>query len=82
MREERRWVVWMREVRHGQPTKVPYQAECPSARASSTDPTTWSDFDTALAAVEDGKADEVGFVLGDGYAGGTSTPAAIRRPAR
>ena len=69
MREARRWVIWNLEARHGHPTKVPYQAECPSTRASSTDPTTWSDFDTAHAAVEDGKADGVGFVLGDGYVG-------------
>ena len=54
---------------HHHPTKVPYQAECPSTRASSTDATTWSEFDTAHAAVEDGKADGVGFVLGDGYVG-------------
>jgi putative DNA primase/helicase len=69
MREERRWVVWKLETRHGQPTKVPYQAARPSTRASSTDPTTWSDFQTALVTVEDGKVDGCGFVLGGGYAG-------------
>src|SRR5216683_1963257 len=30
MREARRWVVWNLETRHGKPTKVPYQAVCPS----------------------------------------------------
>ena len=69
MQQERRWVVWNVEARNGHPTKVPYQAEYPSTRASSTDPTTWSDIGTAHAAVEDGKADGFGFVLGDGYAG-------------
>ena len=69
MRETRRWVVWNLEARHGKPTKVPYQAVCPSTCASSTDAATWSDFDTAQAAVEDGKADGFGFVLGDGYVG-------------
>jgi hypothetical protein len=38
-------------------------------RASSTDPATWSAFETAQAAVADGKADGFGFVLGGGYAG-------------
>jgi putative DNA primase/helicase len=69
MSEERRWVIWNLEARNGKPTKVPYQAICPSTRASSTDPTTWSDFDRAHVAVEDGKADGFGFVLGDGYVG-------------
>jgi primase-polymerase (primpol)-like protein len=69
LRDARRWVVWNLEDRQGKPTKVPYQAVCPSARASSTDSTTWADFSAALAAVEDGKADGLGFVLGDGYAG-------------
>jgi putative DNA primase/helicase len=69
MREARRWVVWNLETRHGKPTKVPYQAICPSMCASSTDATTWSPFDTAQAALVDGKADGLGFVLGDGYAG-------------
>ena len=41
-------------------------AERSSTRASSMDAATWADFDTAQAAVEDGKADGVGFVLGDG----------------
>jgi putative DNA primase/helicase len=69
MVHERRWVVWKLETRQGQRTKVPYQSLGPSTRASSTDPKTWSDFDTAHAAVEDGKADGFGFVLGGGYAG-------------
>ena len=69
MQKERRWVVWNVEARNGHPTKVPYQAECPSTRASSTDSATWSNFHAALAAVADGKADGFGFVLGDGYVG-------------
>src|ERR1700730_7601433 len=69
MREARRWVVWNLETRHGKPTKVPYQAVCPSVCASSIDATTWSAFDTAQAALADGKADGLGFVLGDGFAG-------------
>src|ERR1700730_9669252 len=69
MREARRWVVWNLETRHGKPTKVPYQAVCPTTCASSTDATTWSAFDTAQMALADGKADGLGFVLGDGYAG-------------
>src|ERR1700730_3645218 len=69
MREARRWVVWNLETRHGKPTKVPYQAACPATCASSTDAMTWSAFDTAQTALADGKADGLGFALGDGYAG-------------
>lgn len=64
-----RAVVWNAEVRDGKPTKVPYAATTPTRRASVTDPTTWASFADALEAVEDGKADGVGVVLGDGLAG-------------
>lgn len=43
------WVCWRVETRDGDPTKVPV---CPNtgSRASSTDDSTWSDFETALEA--------------------------------
>lgn len=42
------WVLWNYEERNGKRTKVPYQPS--GARASSTDPATWTDFDTVAAA--------------------------------
>jgi hypothetical protein len=78
-----RWLIWKLELRDpdkwrqpaaGTPgedafTKVPYQAARPSSKASSTDPSTWSDFETAWQAYAWGAADGIGFVLGDGWFG-------------
>lgn len=66
-----RWVVWRYEQRPGnpKPTKVPYRPRSPRAKASSTDPSTWATFDEAVHVVNDGAADGIGFVLGDGWAG-------------
>jgi hypothetical protein len=64
-----RAVVWNLEERDGKPTKVPYVSRRPTERASVNDPTTWGSFAEARAAVEDGKADGVGIVLGDGLVG-------------
>ena len=74
MKQARRWVCWAavpKTRRDGtvQFTKEPRRADEPSRKASSTDPSTWSDFTTAMAAVQDGKATGIGFVLGDGWAG-------------
>jgi hypothetical protein len=65
---ETRWVVWKCEKKVNKSgevkiTKVPYQASHPGKRASSTNPKTWSDFKTALAAYEAGKADGIGYCL-------------------
>ena len=71
IQRERRWVVWNYnwDEERRRWTKVPYRATQPTRKASSTNPTTWSDFAAALGAFEDGKADGVGFVLGDGFVG-------------
>ena len=45
-------------------SKVPMQATCPFP-ASSTNPATWSTFDEAVAAVEKGWYDYIGFVFND-----------------
>ena len=55
------WLIWRLEERDNKPTKVPYQAAFPNRRASSTDPRTWSSFETAVAAAE--HASGVGFVF-------------------
>ena len=69
LQQERRWVVARLEERDGRTTKVPYQASDPSRRASSTDPTTWTDFATARAAVAAQHGLLLGFMLGDGFVG-------------
>lgn len=70
------WVCWRREeVRDkkggAKLTKVPYNARTGN-KASSTNHRTWSTFDVALAAMETGAFDGVGFVLtvGSGIIGG------------
>lgn len=70
LRERPQWVVWRREEREGKPTKIPYRADA-GGRASSTDPSTWSGFDAALAAAEALAVDGIGFVFSsaDPYVG-------------
>ena len=62
MRELKQWVV----ARNG--SKVPFRADRYGA-ASSSDPSTWSDFETAVKTVEKGKADYLGFVFTGGIVG-------------
>jgi hypothetical protein len=60
------WVVWRRETRQGQETKMPYQANVEEGelRAKSDDPRTWADFCDAKAEALDGKRySGVGFML-------------------
>jgi putative DNA primase/helicase len=54
------WVVW-KAVGH-KPDKVPYSART-GRKASSTDLLTWSTFEEALQAYENGEYDGVGFVF-------------------
>ena len=46
------WIGWRLEVRGGKVTKVPYQATRPRRWASSTNPSTWTDYESARRAVE------------------------------
>lgn len=61
---ERRWLVWRWETnKKGKLTKVPYRAEQPEVKASSTDPQTWSDYRSAITAVAAERAHGIGFAL-------------------
>ena len=63
LRDRPRWVC----VKQG--SKVPMQAKLNKA-GSTSDPNTWSDFDTAADAVRSGRYDYLGFVFnGDGIIG-------------
>jgi len=65
------WVCWRGELRpHGKVNKEPYNPRS-GRSASTTDPTTWSPFSTALAAYGRGEYDGIGYVFsaGDPYAG-------------
>ena len=58
------WAVWRwTQQPNGRWQKPPYQARDPQRHASTKDPSTWSDYATALAAVQAGKADGISFVM-------------------
>ena len=71
LKVEPRWVCWKYVKRPGEkkPTKPPFQTD--GQLASVTDPSTWTSFDIAAKAVENGGDFEgIGFVLtGDGLVG-------------
>lgn len=58
------WVCWRAEQRGGKPTKLPVDPRS-GELASSTDPSTWSSFDDAVAAVARLACDGVGFVFSE-----------------
>ena len=62
LRERPQWVVWQLEHRDGKPTKVPYRVVggAPRERASTTDPSSWAKFESALRAAPG--FDGIGFV--------------------
>ncbi|HUU01898.1 MAG TPA: hypothetical protein VM425_10680 [Myxococcota bacterium] len=53
------WLLWRSQIVDGRPTKVPYTAI--GRKASTTDPNTWTDFDTAVKTSE--RFDGIGFVF-------------------
>jgi putative DNA primase/helicase len=61
-----RWLCWRYEKRGGKLTKVPYDGRT-GQKASSTDPSSWTDFASAVNASV--RYDGAGVVLGDGLAG-------------
>jgi len=68
LRAREQWVVWRIEQRGGKPTKVPYQAAHPQAKAKPDDSRTWGTFEQACA-VKD--VDGIGYVFAaaDPFAG-------------
>jgi len=65
---ERRWVVWpweLRKTKGGKEkwTKPPKQARDPAHNARSNDPSTWGTYDDAVATVQRGNADGIGYML-------------------
>jgi len=57
-----RWVVWK--------NKMPFDARCANSNASVSDEQTWSTYEQALTAYEEGGYDGIGFVFnGDGLVG-------------
>jgi hypothetical protein len=58
------WAVWRwTELENGHWQKPPYMATQPQRHASTKDPSTWSDYSTALARVQAGDADGISYVL-------------------
>lgn len=68
MKDESRWVCWMISVRNGKPTKLPIDPKTGQA-ASSTNPATWSDFESAVSRYQSDGLAGIGFCLGDGWLG-------------
>src|SRR5262245_53218748 len=62
--ERPQWTVWRWvQKSDGSWQKPPYMATQPDRHASTNDPNTWTDYTTALAAVQAGHADGISFVL-------------------
>lgn len=63
-RNEQRFVIWRRVKKaDGTFTKPPYRPHAPEEMAEVNDPSTWSDFATALQAYESGVCDGIGICL-------------------
>jgi AAA domain len=62
--ERPQWAVWRwTQQRNGRWQKPPFMALDPRRHASTKDPDSWSDYATALATVQAGKADGISFVM-------------------
>jgi hypothetical protein len=62
--ERPQWAVWRwTQLPNGKWQKPPFMATQPERHASTTDPTTWSDYATALAAVQAGHGDGISYIL-------------------
>jgi putative DNA primase/helicase len=63
LRNERRWVVWSYAWEEARKKWVK------RPRGKTNDPATWTSFEDALGTYRAGRADGIGFCLGDGWAG-------------
>lgn len=61
LKAHKSWVLWREIERDGKPTKMPFRAG--GGAASSTDPSTWCDFETAIASVN--VSTGIGFVFSE-----------------
>jgi AAA domain-containing protein len=62
--ERPQWCVWRwTQKSDGNWQKPPFQALQPDRHASTSDPTTWADYSTALATVQAGNADGISYIL-------------------
>jgi AAA domain len=70
LQDRPQWAVWRWTTTNGRWQKPPFQARDPQRHASTKDPTTWSDYTTALAAVQAGAANGLTYILTeqDGFA--------------
>ena len=58
------WAVWRwTQKPDGSWQKPPFQALQPDRHASTSDPSTWADYTTALATVQAGHADGISYIL-------------------
>ena len=62
IRDLRQWLVWRSEGRDGKPTKIPY-SPLTGARASSTDPETWTGYQEAVNVCKERGYGGIGFVF-------------------
>src|SRR6516225_8971107 len=63
LRDEKVWLCWRWFWNGKKFTKPPYRADDPERHASTSDPTTWGSYEEAIAQVQGGKADGIGFAL-------------------
>lgn len=69
LKQLNRWVCWRLEERNGKPTKVPYNPKT-GGKAMANNSGTWSNFSTAVAAVQKFDYVGIGFMFnGDGILG-------------
>jgi putative DNA primase/helicase len=64
LRVRGQWVTWRFEQRDGKQTKPPWRVDG-SAHASADDPASWGSFDQALATLEAGEVDGIGYVFSE-----------------
>jgi hypothetical protein len=62
--ERPQWAIWRwTQQDNGRWQKPPFMATQPERHASTKDPSTWTDYSTALAAVQAGYADGISYIL-------------------